>query len=93
MEDGAETGRFTSDMTLVFTDFLVSNKPVVIGDKDSPLEKVITYTESIVLGYNQSTFSFEFAVLNYLLPEQGYLSMHCSANMGAAEDSAILFGL
>jgi len=34
-----------------------------------------------------------FTVLNYLLPEQGYLSMHCSANMGPADDSAILFGL
>ncbi|MGZ0190589.1 MAG: phosphoenolpyruvate carboxykinase (ATP), partial [Alphaproteobacteria bacterium] len=34
-----------------------------------------------------------FTVLNYLLPEQGFLSMHCSANMGAADDSAILFGL
>lgn len=34
-----------------------------------------------------------FTVMNYLLPNDGYLSMHCSANMGAGEDSAILFGL
>ena len=34
-----------------------------------------------------------FTVMNYLLPNQGYLSMHCSANMGARNDSAILFGL
>jgi phosphoenolpyruvate carboxykinase (ATP) len=34
-----------------------------------------------------------FTVMNYLLPEQGLLSMHCSANMGSHDDSAILFGL
>ena len=34
-----------------------------------------------------------FTVMNYLLPNQGYLSMHCSANMGARNDAAILFGL
>jgi len=34
-----------------------------------------------------------FTVMNYLLPNQGFLSMHCSANMGARDDAAILFGL
>ena len=34
-----------------------------------------------------------FTVMNFLLPNQGYLSMHCSANIGASGDSAILFGL
>jgi phosphoenolpyruvate carboxykinase (ATP) len=34
-----------------------------------------------------------FTVMNYLLPAQGLLSMHCSANMGSRDDSAILFGL
>ncbi|MGH8452909.1 MAG: phosphoenolpyruvate carboxykinase (ATP) [Nevskiales bacterium] len=34
-----------------------------------------------------------FTVMNYLLPEQGQLSMHCSANIGARGDGAILFGL
>lgn len=34
-----------------------------------------------------------FTVMNYLLPEAGDLSMHCSANIGAAGDGAILFGL
>ncbi len=34
-----------------------------------------------------------FTVMNFLLPNQGYLSMHCSANMGERNDSAILFGL
>ena len=34
-----------------------------------------------------------FTVMNYLLPNRGILSMHCSANIGDAGDSAILFGL
>jgi phosphoenolpyruvate carboxykinase (ATP) len=34
-----------------------------------------------------------FTALNYLLPQQGVLSMHCSANLGPNGDTAIFFGL
>ena len=34
-----------------------------------------------------------FTTLNYYLPEQGVMPMHCSANVGPDGDSAIFFGL
>jgi phosphoenolpyruvate carboxykinase (ATP) len=34
-----------------------------------------------------------FSVMNYLLPRQGILTMHCSANVGGDGASALFFGL
>jgi len=34
-----------------------------------------------------------FTALNYMLPEQGVMPMHCSANEGPDGDSAVFFGL
>ena len=34
-----------------------------------------------------------FTVMNYYMPRQGVLSMHCSANIGPTHDTALFFGL
>ncbi|WP_265765952.1 phosphoenolpyruvate carboxykinase (ATP) [Fodinibius salsisoli] len=34
-----------------------------------------------------------FSVMNYLLPKQNVMAMHCSANMSSSGDTAIFFGL
>ncbi|MEA5138557.1 two-component regulator propeller domain-containing protein [Arcicella rigui] len=52
------------------TDFQIFNKPVRVGVAGSPLTKHISETDKIVLQYDQSVFSFEFAALNYTLPEK-----------------------
>ena len=41
-------------------------------------------------GVNKKTV---FTIMNFVHPGQGQLSMHCSANVGAEGDAAILFGL
>lgn len=52
------------------TNFLLFNKPVVIGGKDSPLKKNISSTEELVLNYKQSIFTFNFVALNYIFSEK-----------------------
>ena len=34
-----------------------------------------------------------FTIMNYLLPLEGVMTMHCSANVGKAGDTALFFGL
>ncbi|MFD2163608.1 two-component regulator propeller domain-containing protein [Paradesertivirga mongoliensis] len=55
---------------IAFTRFFLSGKEVNAGGKGSLLEKNITETEEITLNYSQSAFTFEFAALNYIVPEK-----------------------
>jgi len=52
------------------TDFHLFNKQVIAGDKNAILQQGISETKEINLSYNQSVFTFEFAALNYNLPEK-----------------------
>ena len=55
--------------SIVFTNFLLANKPVAIGES-SPLHQTIDQTDSIALTYADRMISFEFAALNYRAPRQ-----------------------
>jgi phosphoenolpyruvate carboxykinase (ATP) len=59
---------------------------------------MVSFTKRTILiggtGYTGEMKKGIFTILNYVLPhDRGVLSMHCSANMGAAGDTAIFFGL
>ena len=54
------------------TDFQVFNKKVTIGEKGSPLDSDISFTNRINLSHKQTTFSFGFAALNYTASENNH---------------------
>jgi len=70
--------------------------PAVHGTKSGTFI-VINFAERTVLiggtRYAGELKKSIFSVLNYLLPSQGVLSMHCSANVSKQGDCALFFGL
>ncbi|MCI1648421.1 MAG: response regulator [Bacteroides sp.] len=58
---------------VVITDFLLFNKRLPIGSKDSPLKKSITYSNEIDLDADQNSFSLHVAALSYQAPDMNKL--------------------
>ena len=58
---------------------------------------LMDFSQKLVLiggtSYAGETKKSVFTLMNYLLPQRGVMSMHCSANVGTAGDVAIFFGL
>jgi phosphoenolpyruvate carboxykinase (ATP) len=58
---------------------------------------LLNFSEKICIigntGYGGEIKKSIFSVMNYLLPLEGVMTMHCSANVGKNGDSALFFGL
>ncbi|MBI1208557.1 MAG: phosphoenolpyruvate carboxykinase [Azospirillum sp.] len=58
---------------------------------------LIDFTKRLVLiggtSYAGEIKKSIFSIMNYLLPAKGVMPMHCSANIGPKDDTAIFFGL
>lgn len=83
-------------------EFTVICMPGVVADPDtdgtSSEAFIVTSFERRLIIIGGSRYAGEmkksvFGVLNYLLPMNGVLPMHCSANAGPAGDVALFFGL
>lgn len=91
----AELKKFVPQFTLIClpkmkvnpkTDGTVSETAILINIK----KKIILVIGTEYGGENKKAL---FTVMNFLLPQKGIMTMHCSANVGKKNDSAIFFGL
>jgi phosphoenolpyruvate carboxykinase (ATP) len=93
--EGADTS-WTPDFSIICAPGFEAD-PAVDGTRQKNFA-IIDFTRKLILiggtGYAGEMKKGIFGVLNYLLPhERATLPMHCSANVGAAGDTAIFFGL
>jgi phosphoenolpyruvate carboxykinase (ATP) len=91
-----ELENFVQDWTILHAPTFMAN-PEVDGTRQHNFA-MTSFTKKIILiggtGYTGEMKKGIFTILNFILPHQkNVLSMHCSANVGAAGDTAIFFGL
>lgn len=90
-----EQENFTPDWTILCAPGFKAN-PAVDGTRQHNFTILDLSNRTILIGGSAYTGEIKkgiFTVMNYLLPLKGFLSMHCSANIGKAGDTAIFFGL
>lgn len=70
--------------------------PAVDGTKGDAVIALNMVSNTVLIGGTQYAGEMKksvFTIMNYLLPLQGVMSMHCSANVGKGGDTALFFGL
>jgi phosphoenolpyruvate carboxykinase (ATP) len=91
----AELAGFVPDYVILHAPEFEAD-PAIDGVKSSTAI-VLSFTEKMIViagtEYAGEIKKSIFTVMNWLLPERGVLPMHCSANIGPDEDSALFFGL
>ena len=95
ISDTAETTPHAPQFTIINFPSFQAN-PQRDGTR-SPTFILMDFSQRLVLiggtSYAGETKKSAFTIMNYLLPQRGVMSMHCSANVGAEGDVAIFFGL
>lgn len=93
--EAVELGDFVPDYTIIDLPSFVAD-PARHGCRSQTVIAV-NFTEKLILiggtKYAGEMKKSVFGLLNYLLPAQGIMPMHCSANIGPKGDTAVFFGL
>ncbi len=95
INDDSASADFKPEFTIVNIPSFKAN-PATDGTRSETFILVDFGQRLILIGgtsYAGETKKSVFGILNYLLPQRGVMSMHCSANVGDQEDVAIFFGL
>ena len=86
---------FVPDYVIIHAPYFEAD-PAIDGVKTSSAI-VLSFAEKTILiagtQYAGEIKKSIFTVMNWILPERGMLPMHCSANIGPNEDTALFFGL
>ncbi len=90
-----EYRKFVPDFTIIALPTFKAD-PIIDGTR-SETGIIINFAEKLALvagsSYGGEIKKSIFTVLNFLLPLNGVLAMHCSANVGKEGDVALFFGL
>jgi phosphoenolpyruvate carboxykinase (ATP) len=95
INDDAGAGQHTPEFTVVNIPSFKA-EPATDGTRAETFILVDFAQRLVLIGgtsYAGETKKSVFSILNYLLPQRGVMSMHCSANVGMSGDVAVFFGL
>ena len=91
-----------SELASMEPEFTVLHAPGFTADPEvhgtrSPTFIIVNFADrTVIIGgswYAGEIKKSIFSVMNHMLPEQGVFPMHCSANIGPGDDTALFFGL
>jgi phosphoenolpyruvate carboxykinase (ATP) len=93
--DPADTSEHNPQFTILFAPEFQADPSSEGTNSETCI--VINFKKRVVLicgtSYAGEMKKSAFTIMNYLLPGEGVFPMHCSANVGAAGDVALFFGL
>ncbi|MEE9313918.1 MAG: phosphoenolpyruvate carboxykinase [Rhizobiaceae bacterium] len=93
--DASDIPDYTPDMTIINLPSFAAD-PARHGCRSETVIAVNLKRGIVLIGgteYAGETKKSVFGALNYFLPAKGVMPMHCSANLGSNNDSALFFGL